>query len=63
MNLPSDKGQRIVAHLASLASIHLIAGREGDPEEQLEQIRRVLEIDALVDREVEDGEHVETATA
>ena len=61
----TDKGRQIVAHLATLASVKLIAGREGDPAEQLEQIRRVLEIDALMDREEEqeDVEHVNAAGA
>ena len=59
----TDKGRQIVAHLATLASVKLIAEREGDPAEQLEQIRRVLEIDALTEKEVEeDGEHVEATT-
>ena len=59
----SDRGQQIVAHLATLASIQLIAERPGDPAEQLEQFRRVLETDALMSKEEDDAEHVEAANA
>jgi hypothetical protein len=47
----------------TLASVELIAARDGDAAELLEEIRRVLDVDAPREKEVEDVEHAETATA
>lgn len=47
----TDRGRQILARLATLESVRLIAAREGDPRETLEEIRRVLNLDALMEEE------------
>jgi hypothetical protein len=60
----TDRGQEIIARMATLESVEMIAARDGDPAELLEQIRRVLALDARSFEEVEDAEQqLEPATA